>query len=489
MKPKIRPIANFTFWVMIGIMMAPFHSQAEKHFCRKATLAGQFYPASPATLKKEIAGYLAKASSTTDSNVKALIVPHAGYPYSGPVAAEAYKTVAGQKFDSVIVIGFFHRIPLAGIFVDTADSYETPLGKIPVDTVLANEIREQNSRLQEVVKSDFSENSLEVQLPFLQEVIPNLKIVPIYMGMQTPENAKILADAIAKSIEGKNVLVVASSDLSHYHPDAEARDMDKKLITLVETSSISALYQLDQDRQIEACGIGPITTVLYLAQKMSWENPMLIRYANSGDITGDYSGVVGYSAFKFLGAGSNDKISSELSATDKQKIVKYVRSALENHFDPKKLKPILDVTSPVLNEHRGVFVTLKENDELRGCIGQIIATQPVKENLHDMALAAAFEDPRFDPVTAQELGRIDIHVSILTIPQPVQSYKDIRLGMDGIVVKHGFRTGVFLPEVATETGWGQKEFFEHCAREKAGISERDFDKVQILTFQTDSFGD
>ncbi len=456
---------------------------------RKPALAGQFYPASREALKKQIRECLDSATAKPDDSVNALIVPHASYAYSGPVAAEAYKTVLGRKFEAVIVIGFLQRIPLNGIFVDTAEFYETPLGKISAHTALAEEIRKQNGRLQETVKGDFSENSIEAQLPFLQESIPNLKLVPIYMGMQTPENARMLSAAIAAAIKRKNVLVVASSDLSHYHPAREAVDMDQKLIALVEKSDTDALGRLTGSGELEACGIGPILTVLFLAKNLAWSRPVLLRYAHSGEITGDNSGVVGYAALKFTGGAPAIRSEAALSHSDKQKIVSYVRGVLENHFDPEKEKPVLDAASPILNENRGVFITLKKEGGLRGCIGQIIATRPVRENLSEMALAAAFDDPRFGPITKEELPKLDIHVSILTIPQPVKSYEDIRLGTDGIVVRSGYRAGVFLPEVATETGWNQKEFFEHCARDKAGIHPKDFGNLSLSTFQTDSFGE
>ena len=447
---------------------------------RKPVVSGQFYPSDPKTLRKQVRQFLSRAASKPDPNVTAIIVPHAGYPYSGAVAAEAYKTVEGRKFDSVVVVAFLHQVFLSGVFVDDVDFYETPLGRVPVDRELVKKIR----GVDPVLDADlpgFQEHSLEVQLPFLQETIPGLKIVPVYIGEPSHKNMEVLASALGKYLEGRNVLLVFSTDLSHFHPYADAVERDQRTIKLIESPDAAVFLRADQAGEVEACGIGPIGTSLLLAAKMGWKGPTLIRYANSGDVTGDHASVVGYAAMAFTRA-------TGFKAEDQKAILEYSHAVLKAKLENKP-EPQLSVTSPMLEEKRGIFVTLKKKGQLRGCIGQILGMETLKKNLHDMTLAAAFKDPRFPPLTPAELKDVHIHISILTQPTPVKSYKDIRLGIDGIIVSHGWEKGVYLPEVATETGWDQRTFFESCAVEKAGINESDLGDASIEVFQTEGFED
>ncbi|OGW79702.1 MAG: hypothetical protein A3G33_01475 [Omnitrophica bacterium RIFCSPLOWO2_12_FULL_44_17] len=486
---------------IILFVMSPLNRAQAQENVRKAVVSGQFYPGQAATLKKLIADYFSKITVAPDPAIKSIIVPHAGYPYSGPVAAYAYKAIQGLEVETVIIVGFSHRTPLREIYVDDHDAYETPLGKVPINRPIANEIRAFHPALQDKPRGEMTEHSIEVQVPFLQESIKKLSIVLVYFGDQSYENAQILADALTKVVEKHRVLIVISTDLSHFHEDAEARKLDHQLIALVKDADPKKLFMADMSRQVEACGIGPLITALMLQEKMGWAKPELIHYANSSDVTGDKTSVVGYATFAITGSAekkpsaNNAEIKSEsqqksdLTRDEKKKLLQYVRAVLESHFDKTKPAPAIGVKSPVLDESRGVFVTLKENGNLRGCIGQIVTDVPILKNLKEMALSAALHDPRFPPVKQTELKDIDIHVSLLTIPKPIGSYKDIRLGIDGIVVRNGYKGGVFLPEVATETGWNQETFFRHCAIDKAGMNEKELANAQISAFQTDSFGE
>lgn len=263
-------------------------------------VAGQFYPENPAALKKEIENFLSRARSSRDPKVCGLIVPHAGYMYSGAVAAEAYKTVEGRTFDIVVVIAFLHRVFLQGVLVDGADFYETPLGRVPIDKELAALMREANPCLNETIKrGTIEEHSLEVQIPFLQTAVKNLKILPVYMGEQSLENSKAIAVALAQLLRGKNALLVASTDLSHFYPYETAVQKDRNLIQLVENGDVTKLIRASQSGEAEACGLGPVIALLLLAEKLGWEKPGLIHYQNSGDVTGDKRSVVGYAAMAF----------------------------------------------------------------------------------------------------------------------------------------------------------------------------------------------
>lgn len=262
-------------------------------------VSGQFYEAAPGLLRKKVRQFLAAATGVPSKAVRALIVPHAGHDYSGSVAAEAYKLVEGRTFESVVVVAFLHRVFEQGVLVDEVTAYETPLGRVPVDLELAGQIRQCHPILQGAVPARFQEHSLEVQLPFLQETVPGLKIVPVYMGVQDITNASILADALAKTLAGRNVLVVATTDLSHFHPYAVASQKDKALIAMFEEGDIETIYDAYAREEAEACGMGPVLTLILLAHPMKWSGPKLLYYANSGDVTGDRSSVVGYAAMVF----------------------------------------------------------------------------------------------------------------------------------------------------------------------------------------------
>ena len=266
---------------------------------RKPVFAGQFYSAGPVVLKEEVKNFLLQAHSSQDLKVRGLIVPHAGYMYSGGVAAEAYKLIEGQKFDSVVIIAFLHHVFLQGVLVDDVAAYETPLGRVPVDREFVREVQMFHPLFRNAMPGRLEEHSLEIQIPFLQETVPELKIVPIYIGAQDITNITVLADALAKTLEDRNALVVATTDLSHFHPYETASKKDKTLIAMFEKGNTEAIYDAYAKEEAEACGMGPVLTSILLAKKMKWSGPRLIRYANSGDVTGDRSSVVGYAAMAY----------------------------------------------------------------------------------------------------------------------------------------------------------------------------------------------
>lgn len=266
---------------------------------RAAVVSGQFYPGEPEILRKKVRQLLSSVEGRSDPEVRAIIVPHAGYDYSGQVAAAAYHLVAGRKFASVVIVAFLHRMFLQGVLVDDVAAYETPLGRVSVDLDLARKIQAFHPLFRSAQPGRIEEHSLEVQIPFLQETVPDLKIVPIYIGVQDITNITALAEALAKAIAGKNVLVVATTDLSHFHSYEAASRMDQALIAMFEKGSAEEVYDAYAKEEAEACGMGPVLTSILLARKMKWLGPRLVKYANSGDVTGDRSSVVGYAAMAF----------------------------------------------------------------------------------------------------------------------------------------------------------------------------------------------
>lgn len=264
---------------------------------RQPVVAGAFYTAHAANLSAEIDRYLAKASKKDlPGEPIGLIAPHAGYQYSGQVAANAYKLVQGKQYDHVIVFAPSHRAYFSGVSVDTKSGYRTPLGTVSINTDLVNEIIKTCACASFHEQAHGQEHALEVQLPFLQKVLGNFSLVPIIMGDQDIQTCAAITGCIAGIVQGRKILVVASSDLSHYHPYDQAKELDQRVLNYIDAFDPHGLASALAKHTIEACGGGPMVAALLLGKAMGATKAEVITYANSGDVSGDYSGVVGYAA-------------------------------------------------------------------------------------------------------------------------------------------------------------------------------------------------
>jgi len=274
---------------------------SKKYTVRPATAAGLFYEIQPEILRENIKGYLENARVPQQKGaVRALVSPHAGYVYSGFTAAHAYKMIEGSTYDCVIVIGPSHREYFTGASVYPGDAYETPLGTIPINKEIREELLQDKTV---VVCSDAghrSEHSIEVQMPFLQSVLGDFSFVPVVMGDQNRHECVELAKAIVRVSANRNILLVASSDLSHYHPYDEAVLLDTIVIDELEKFNSESFIDTMENHAFEACGGGPIAVVLNAAQHLGASKTEILYYCNSGDITGEKSGVVGYLAAAFV---------------------------------------------------------------------------------------------------------------------------------------------------------------------------------------------
>lgn len=444
---------------------------------RESVIAGSWYPASPEVLKRTIESFLdAVPAAQPDGELIALIAPHAGYTFSGQVAAHAYKQLAGRKFDSVIVIAPSHHAAFDGVSVYDQGGFRTPLGLVPLDRQLVDKLKQQSSRIRYVAEGHAREHALEIQLPFLQVVLPGVKLVPLVMGDQRYETCNWLAEVLASSIKGKSVLLVASSDLSHFHSYDQAKLLDQVVIDDVRDFNPQALSFHLASGKCEACGGGPMITALMAAQLLGANRAEVLNYANSGDVTGDHSRVVGYLAaalYKQANAAEAgakvQKVGVDLglSAEDKERLHRLARQTIEAKCRGEKAAAI-ETSSPLLQEHRGAFVTLKKHGELRGCIGHVSGDRPLAQTVAAMAAAAAFEDPRFLPVTQDELADLEIEISVLTPPRQINNVDEIQVGVHGIILQQGGRSGLLLPQVASEYGWDRETFLQQTCR-KAGL--------------------
>jgi len=465
---------------------------------REPAVAGAFYPDKPEILTRDVKRYLENAKKEkVDGEIVALVVPHAGYMYSGQVAAYAYRLIEGKTFDSVVVVGPSHRALFKGASLYDRGAYRTPLGLVSVDVDLSKRMMERRKEIQFLPEAHAEEHSLEVQIPFLQVVFKSFKLVPIVMEPYWSwETCQTLASAIAETVRGKNVLLIASSDLSHFHSYEKAVELDKIVLNHIEKFDAEGLNRDLKQNRCEACGGGPIISIMLAAKALGANKGKVLKCLNSGDVTGDRSRVVGYAAAVFYKtAGGAGKMKEEkkvgvdlgLSDQDKKSLHHIAKMVIENKVRGKAV-PEFKVESPILKENRGAFVTIQKKGQLRGCIGYIEGQGPLYKTIEEMAEAAAFRDPRFVPVTENELPDLEIEISVLTPLKKITDVNEIQVGKHGIYIKQGWLSGLLLPQVATEYGWDRQTFLGHTC-EKAGLPSNAWkDKnTDIYIFSADIF--
>jgi hypothetical protein len=469
-----------------------------KQNIRESVIAGSWYPGDPAQLTKDIKGYLAQVPAhKMDGELVALISPHAGYIYSGPVAAYSYKLLEGRHYDIVIIVGPSHHARFHGASIYPRGGFRTPLGVVPIAEDIVDQLLDKSPITNTLPEAHAQEHSLEIQLPFLQVVLKDFKLVPIVMGEQDLETCEELARVIAAVIKGKNALLIASSDLSHYHPYNEAKALDKVVLDRVNAFDAQGLSKALEQGRCEACGGGPIVAVMLASRLLGADKGKVLHYANSGDVTGDRSGVVGYMAAalyksenaKVQNAPKKEKVGVDLglNAEEKKTLHDIAHTVIWNKTLGKPV-PEFHVKSGRLTELRGAFVTITKKGVLRGCIGHIRALLPLYKTIEEMAAAAAFDDPRFPPITKNELKDLEIEISVLTPFKQITDVKEIEVGTHGIYIEKGYYSGLLLPQVATEYNWDRDTFLEHTCR-KAGLppdvwKEKD---TRIFIFSADIF--
>jgi AmmeMemoRadiSam system protein B/AmmeMemoRadiSam system protein A len=473
---------------------------------KKAELAGTWYPGSRQELSSLIDSYLKAADpERIEGDVFALISPHAGYRFSAPVAAYGFKALEGRDIKTVIIIGFSHRKFFDGISVYADGAFETPLGSVDVDDRFATELISKSSRMSFEPALFSEENSVETQIPFIQTVFKNAKIVPIAFGSQNFSDARTLADALADTLKDRQgCLIVASTDLSHYHPYREANSIDAHTIGLLKPGKAKELCDEVSLGVSELCGSLPVAATLMAAEKCGFEGVKILKYANSGDTCGDKTRVVGYvsavvyrvqrTAYSVLrkekSAQGKEGESRMLSDTQRKRLLQIARESITSFVKSGERKRF-EEKDPLLNRPMGAFVTLHENDQLRGCIGNMVGRGPLYSTVAAMAIEAATGDPRFPALSPAEIDRIDIEISVLSPLEKVASYRDIKIPGQGVIVKSAFGGGVYLPQVATETGWTREEFLTSLCGQKAGISPdawKDPD-TELYVFTAEVFGE
>ena len=496
--------------IAVIVMMNSCNGQTREPVIRPATQANRFYTGNPEELAQEVDSFLAQHQGSQQfSDLAALIVPHAGYYYSGNVAASAYMTINPKKtYKRIFLLGPSHSVWLDGASVNTeADYYATPLGNVKVDRETALKLTEDSVFTYHPDAHD-NEHCLEVQLPFLQRLftihsslftksfessVP--PIVPIIISTNDFKQLIHIADVLKPYLNDDNLFII-SSDFSHYPSYDDAYEVDARTQRAIESGSVSHLIAaVEKNRRsgkrnlsTSACGQVPIITLLIMCNEQYDIRHLL--YQNSGDISGERDRVVGYHSFAFLHPVSSATQQSDSTFTltsEDKKLLKDI--ALQSIRDSLDGKPVAAANYSLFTNHYslrqncGAFVSLHKSGRLRGCIGHFGEDVPLYEIVAEMARAAAFQDPRFSPVTRDELNDLDIEISVLTPMRRIESLDEFELHRHGIYIRKGYRSGTYLPPVADEVNWTKEEFVSHCSQDKAGLGWDGWKDAELYVYE------
>ena len=495
---------GFLFFVVIVLAL---NANVYAEDIQPSSLDGAFYPKDKTVLENMIYNFIQGADlEGISADIIAVISPHAGYQYSGAVSGYSFKALKGKAFNTVIIVASSHRHYFKGIAVLDKDAYATPLGKAHIDKKLTKKLLFYDDNINNFPQFFLNENSTETQIPFIQYALPQAKIVIALIGDPSYETCLLLGDALYNAIgQRKDVVIVSSTDMSHFSSDKRARSVDKGVIGEIEKFNPKNLFEYlsimeDKDRP---CGASALVSTLIAAEKLGADKIDVLKYATSADVSGDSKSVVGYtSAVVYrLQDGDFDKVqpvknmesemkNTILNSAQRKRLLEIARSTIESYILTGS-KPDIKESDETLNEDMGAFVTLHKAGKLRGCIGNIIGRGPLYATVCDMAIQSATSDPRFNPVTKNELDEIDIEISVLSSLERIYEPDKIIMGKHGVLVKRGFSSGVYLPQVATETGWTRNEFMDSLCAQKAGLPRDSWKKGEcdIYIFIAEVFGE
>jgi hypothetical protein len=477
---------------------------------RPPAVAGKFYPADPAKLRRAVTTLVSGARPAVADDVVAVVAPHAGYVFSGQIAADALAYVKAVDPDVVVVLGANHAAPVVrGFAVYPGRAFRTPLGEIAVDRDITTALIGEGGGVAADAAPHRDEHSIEVELPFIQVLAPRAKIVAVVVGTRDPGDTARFGRALAALLKQKRALVVASSDLSHYPSARDAPPIDHR--TLDGFAAFDAAALVSREREAEtsptsglatvACGLGPVMVAMGAARALGATRATAVSYANSADTAvGDEDRVVGYGAVVYHRDVARSALDAFAPATarppqgppsvaEKQALLKLARDTFTQFLESDTLPLPRAVPSESMARRQGAFVTLKERGQLRGCIGRIVHDGPLPQLVSLVAFESAFRDSRFPPLTREELGSVDVEISLLSVPHPVASADAIVVGRDGVILRKAGKSAVFLPQVATEQQWTRDEMLDKLCI-KAGLAQRCWaERADLSTFQAEVFGE
>ena len=451
---------------------------------RPPAVAGQFYPAAAEKLRAGIAALLREALPAAGAPPVAIVVPHAGYVYSGQIAADGFSQARDGGYEAVVILGANHTSAgFRRIGISPAERFRTPLGAIPVDRRLARDLLAAcpDCVLDEAVHA--REHSIEVQVPFVQQLFPSAPILPVVVASDDLATLRRFGDALAKALQGRKALIVASSDLSHYPASDDAERVDEGTLRsalrldpeALQASLRASLRGDTPGLETGACGEAPVLVAQFTARARGATHGVLVSYANSGrTLIGDASRVVGYGAVAFVTRVAPPRptagVPSEgvTPASLDRRLLAFARSAIERFLLTETLPLPRGFGEEAEARREGVFVTLRKRGQLRGCIGRIVPDLPLPQLVGTMALRSAFDDPRFPPLREDELREIELEVSFLTPLRRVSRPEEVVAGRDGVWLQKAGRSAVFLPQVAKQEGWDREALLENLCR-KGGL--------------------
>lgn len=416
---------------------------------RKPAVAGQFYPLGAGVLRDTISSMVDK--NAAKSEVVGAVIPHAGYIYSGPVAGAVYSRIDFKE--TFVILAPNHTGYGKPVSIMTGGDWQTPLGTVTIDSVLANKILAGSKYFEEDELAHQYEHAIEVQLPFIQYFKPDVKIVPIVIAQASIETCKGIGEEIARAVKetGREVVLIASSDMTHYEPQKSAKVKDDQAINAILSLNEDDLLKKVEGLNISMCGAVPTACVITAAKELGANASELVDYRTSGDTTGDHQSVVGYAG---------------ITLKKTHPLVNLARAAATGYVKDHRVIKSPELT-PEMKDKAGVFVSIHKRGELRGCIGTIEpARRNVAEEIIHNAISAATGDPRFPPVSPRELSQLDFKVDVLTEPEAVADAGGLDPRKYGVIVEAGFRRGLLLPDLEGVDSVDQQ--IEIC-RYKAGI--------------------
>ncbi len=465
---------------------------------REPAVAGQFYPGNPGGLKAELERLFSGASTKLSGNSLAVISPHAGYVYSGGVAASAFMQVDPDKeYENIFVIGSSHRYAFNGASVYTHGNFRTPLGEVPVNIKQSRELIAANPFISDRSDAQINEHSLEVQLPFLQFWLrKKFQIIPIVIATQQASTCREIARTLKPYFVPSNLFVI-STDFSHYPGYDDACRIDRQTAEAILTNNPEGLLKSIAKNEHAGipglstclCGWTSVLTLLYLTENIQGIQYRLVDYRNSGDAAGmeNKSRVVGYYA---ISVGYTETLDNKdvtgmiFSQGDRKVLLDLARNAIITRLAGGERSGTGSVNlSAALKQHAGVFVSLYRQGKLRGCIGRFTPDLTLYELIQEIAIASSIHDHRFPPVTKEEIDELKIEISVLTPLKRIAAVEEIELGRHGIYIRKGHSSGTYLPQVAVNTGWSKEEFVEHCSSDKAGIGRNGWKEAELFTYE------
>jgi MEMO1 family protein len=454
---------------------------------RPTAVAGSFYSSNPGKLKLGIQKFLEESPSLAIETPVAILAPHAGYIYAGQIYADAYRQVMGRQYDVIVILGTNHTTGgFSGVSLGDYSAFRTPLGDAAVDQEVVSALLRESKDCNRDREVHVREHSVEVQIPFIQVLFPQAKIVPAIIYPPSLELCNRFGDALARVLKNRRALLVISTDLSHYPDSKNALKVDRPTLETIakmdSTKIISLMQALDVPRlDVRACGEASILAGLTAAKSLGAKSATIAGYANSGDIAIESSDrTVGYGAVVFArddraaSVKAFDRATPPSSAAplqdiEKKSLLAFARETIHRYLTTETV-PLPRSFPARMAFPQGAFVTLTENEQLRGCIGHITPDFELGKTVGAMAYQSAFHDPRFLPVQLSELNKIELEISILSPMKSIKTSEEIVVGRDGVLLTKGSSSAVFLPQVAPENNWDRNEMLDHLCI-KAGLSK------------------